>query len=325
MHSNSNAKVVISSVPWTDTDSLLMAPGVLKSCLSEIGIQSKAIDLNQMLRQRMAGMVHRDQFLQFILTEEAAPEVLSQIREQFEWMTDILLESDPDWVCLSLLTYLSQISCKWLCFLLKKRKPSLKIVIGGPGCFSSLKSLDSFAMTLKSRGQIDYFITGDGERAIQALFSGGSDLAGINNTAWQEIIDLDSLPIPDYSDYDMSLYSVPSVAIWGSRGCVRDCTFCDIHEHWKRFRWRSAENIFSEIMHQYHTYGINIFRFTDSLINGNQKEYRKLIQLMADFNRDRSQSQRLSWTSFFILRPVTHMSEDDWRLNAFGGGRKFCG
>jgi radical SAM superfamily enzyme YgiQ (UPF0313 family) len=205
--------------------------------------------------------------------------------------------------------------------LLKQRKPQVKIVIGGPGCFSSLKGLDSFAATMRSRGLIDYFITGDGERALQALFQGQTDYPGINTTSWQELKNLDDLPIPDYSDYDMSLYQIPSVSILGSRGCVRDCTFCDIHEHWEKFQWRSAESIFAEMLHQYDNYGINTFRFADSLINGNQKEYRKLIGLLADFNQDKPETEKLQWISYFIFRPQAQMPEKDWQLTAASGAK----
>lgn len=315
----SRIPVVISSVPWTATDSLLMAPGVLKSCLTEIGIQSRALDLNQRLRKRIDEIEHKEKFLQFLMTEELASEVMTEVKKQFNWMADELLEADPDWICLSLLTYLSQISCKWLCFLIKRRKPQVKIVIGGPGCFSSLKGMDSFAMSLRRQKLIDYFVTGDGERALQALIQGDENYPGINSSSWKELKNLDDLPMPDYTDYDMSIYKIPSVSILGSRGCVRDCTFCDIHEHWQKFQWRSAQSIFEEMVHQYQTYGIRIFRFADSLINGNQKEYRKLIRLLADFNNSRPESQRLAWTSFFIFRPRTQMAESDWELTAQSG------
>ena len=110
------------------------------------------------------------------------------------------------------------------------------------------------------------------------------------------------------------------LGILGSRGCVRNCTFCDVHEHWNKFQWRSAESIFNEMMHQYHSYGINIFLFSDSLVNGNQKEYRKLIKLLADFNR--THDIKIRWTGFFIFRPKEQMHEEDWKLTAESGALK---
>ena len=166
---------------------------------------------------------------------------------------------------------------------------------------------------------IDHFIVGDGDKAIQELVNGNTDFPGIDSPTWKELENLDTLPLPDYSDYDFSLYKVRSISVWGSRGCVRDCTFCDIHEHWSKFQWRSAESIFAEMRQQYELYGINIFNFADSLINGNQKEYRKLIKLLAEFNKDKPESEKIKWTSFFIFRPESDMDEEDWRLTAESG------
>lgn len=311
--------VVIATVPWTDTDSLLMAPGLLKSSLTSNNIMSVAIDLNQEVRHRVLSSQYRDQLIHFMLTSEVKAEAKQAIYELFHWMADRVTEYKSEWIALSLLTYLSQHSCRWLCFLIKQRNPNVKIVIGGAGCFSSLKGIDTFSSQLKSTGLIDYFINGDGEQSLVELIKGNTGYPGINSIVWQEIEQLDQLPFPDYSDYNFDLYSAKSVGILGSRGCVRECTFCDIHEHWSKFRWRSADSIFAEIMHQYSNYGTRIFKFNDSLINGNQKEYRNLIKLLADFNRPLDDNKKIQWTSFFIFRPSGQMSEDDWRLTKESG------
>lgn len=315
----SKITAVIASVPWTDTNSLLMAPGVLKSALTQAGIDSVALDLNQEVRQKIRTSEHSDQLIQFLLTQEVSDEARDEIHALFMMMADRILRYDPEWVCLSLLTYLSQNSCRWLCFILKQRRPDIKIAIGGAGCFISLKSIDGFAVNLRSRGLIDYFISGDGEQALAELIKGNTSYPGINVTTWQELRNLDSLPFPDYTDYDFGLYSTKSVGIWGSRGCVRECTFCDIHEHWSKFQWRSADSIFEEICQQHQQYGITLFKFSDSLINGNQKEYRRLIRLLAEYNQELAEDQRIRWTSFFIFRPESEMSEEDWRLTAESG------
>jgi radical SAM superfamily enzyme YgiQ (UPF0313 family) len=60
--------------------------------------------------------------------------------------------------------------------------------------------------------------------------------------------------------------------------------------------------------------------FQDSLINGNLKEYRVLMKLIAEYNKDRPDESKFEWSSFFILRPLTQFTEEDWRLTAEGGG-----
>lgn len=311
--------VTIASVPWTDTDSPLMAPAVLKSSLTKNGIYSVAIDLNAETRQRIKSSAYRNEILEFFLTEQVPPQAIDAIHELFDWMVTRILSSNPQWVCLSLLTHSSQIPNRWLCLHLKQRCPEIKIVIGGPGCFSSLKSIDTYVTSMKRQKLIDYFISGDGEESLPQLILGNDTYTGINSTIWKELDNLDRLPIPNYDDYDWGLYKVRRVSIWGSRGCVRNCTFCDIHEHWSKFQWRTAESIFEEIKVQYEKYGIDVFSFTDSLINGNQKEYRKLIRLLAEYNKGKSEEQKIKWTSFFIFRSEEEMKEEDWRLTAESG------
>jgi hypothetical protein len=296
-----------------------MAPGVLKSALTQHGIKSVAIDLNAEIRQYILTHPKKDDLLQFILTEQVTPGCQQDIHNLISMMVDRILAFNPEWVILSLLTYISQIPNKWLCFQLRQRNPNIKIIIGGPGCFSSLKSIDSYAVNLKSQGLVDHFVAGDGEVALPMLLKGETG-PGINNVNWQQLDNIDILPSPDYDDYNWSLYRLKKVNILGSRGCVRECTFCDIHEHWPKFQWRSGANIFEEMKYQREKYGINYFSFADSLVNGNQREYRDLIQRLADYNQAKTDpDDKINWTGAFIVRPADQMKERDWELTAASG------
>ena len=87
-------------------------------------------------------------------------------------------------------------------------------------------------------------------------------------------LDLDSLPFPDYSDFDFSEYQMPNGASSElSRGCVAKCVFCTEVHFWK-YRGRMAGSILNEIEYQYRTHGIDFVWFIDSLVNGNLKELR---------------------------------------------------
>lgn len=315
----STPRVVIASVPWTDTDSPMMAPGVLKSTLHSQNIPSIAIDLNAEVRHYIKTHPKRAGIVQFFLTEQAPIADVDAVHELFDWMAKRLLSYNTEWICLSLLTYISQIANRWLCFHLKQLCPTVKIVVGGPGVFVSLKSLDSYAITLKQQKLIDFYISGDGELALPNLLKGNLDYPGINTTVWKELDNLDALPPPNYDDYNWELYKVKRVSIWGSRGCVRKCTFCDIHEHWSKYQWRSADSIFDEMIAQNQRYGINIFAFTDSLVNGNQKEYKKLIRKLAAYNAELPNEKKIKWSGYFIFRPQNQMSEADWQFTAQSG------
>jgi len=314
----SESSIVIASVPWTDTEYPIMAPAAIKGILSSRGIDSVAIDLNATIVSTIKNHPRRDSILKFFLTEQVDRESKQDIIGILDLMSTIILKNNPSWVLLSLLTYLSQIPTKWLCMQIRHQRPDIKIIIGGPGASVSLKSIDIYSNSLIRQGLIDFYITGDAEESLPALLSGNVDYPGIGSKSWNSMADLNQLPIPDFSDYEWSLYKSKRISITGSRGCVRDCTFCDIHEHWSRYQYRTGDNIFAEMIHQKEKHGINVFSFSDSLVNGNQKEFRKLIHSLAEYNAKNPENQ-IKWTGSFIIRPKNLMKEQDWELTAASG------
>jgi radical SAM superfamily enzyme YgiQ (UPF0313 family) len=97
----------------------------------------------------------------------------------------------------------------------------------------------------------------------------------------EPIENLNSLPFADYSDFNLDEYTFRELPISTSRGCINRCAFCSESGVWKRFRSRSAENIFEEIRYQLAKYPyIRSFFFNDSLINGNIKVLNKLCELL---------------------------------------------
>ena len=85
------------------------------------------------------------------------------------------------------------------------------------------------------------------------------------------ISNLDSIPLPDYDDFDISKYKEPGqLPLIFSRGCVNRCAFCFETVFWQKFRVRTVANIIKEIEHILMKYNRRIFNFSmnDSLING---------------------------------------------------------
>jgi radical SAM superfamily enzyme YgiQ (UPF0313 family) len=314
------AEVVIVSMPWVDTTAPLMAPALLKSIVLKTNKSCTAIDLNAEVFNLVKTQALSDEIITFFFDGTIPSDrVLVEIKKIFEFMAHRIMDYEPKYVCLSLLTYISQVSTKWLCFLIKKQFPDVKIIIGGPGIYDQLMTEnDSYVKMLKENHLIDHYVRGDGENALYELLTGNENYEGIDSDNWKEIDDLTQLPFPDYDDYNWDLYEWPYLSILGSRGCVRRCTFCDIHEHWKRFIYRSGEHIFQEMLYQNKKYGIKYFKFNDSLINGNQKEYTILTKLLAEHNNT-NPNNKFSWSSYFIFRPESQMKEDVWRLTAESG------
>lgn len=308
-------KLLITSVPWTDTESPLLAPALLKGMCQGKQIDTVAIDLNQEalhLVKTEFTTADAKMLQEFFYNGTKGPDVV-KVRRLVDFCVERIMSYDPTHVALSLLTYTSKTACEWICFRLRQKAPNVKIIIGGAGIFNTLESKQNMAETLLQQHQIDYYIKGDGDLSLPDLVleQYGRSVTGVNSADWKQVPDLNQLPFPDYSDYDMGLYQNKSIGIVGSRGCVRRCTFCDIHEHWKQYQWRTADDIFEELIWHYKRTKVTKFKFQDSLINGNQVEFRKLMKLLARYNEEHP-AEPLQWSSFFIFRPQVQMPEQDW-------------
>lgn len=309
-------KLLITSVPWTDTEAPLMAPALLKGMCTNKKINTTAIDLNIEVLHLIKSKYDFETTasLQSFFYNGTKPFDREKVKEIIDFCVARILSHSPTHVALSLLAYTSRIACEWICFRLRQKAPNIKIIIGGPGIFTRQASTQHLAEILLEQKQIDFYIKGDGDVSLPDLVLQNNDangVEGVNSPDWKQVPDLNLQPFPDYSDYNMDYYENKSIGILGSRGCVRRCTFCDIHEHWKKFQWRTAEDIFKELLWHYEKTKVTRFKFQDSLINGNQIEFRKLMKLLAAHN-ERNPDAQIKWSSFFIFRPKSQMPEQDW-------------
>lgn len=99
------------------------------------------------------------------------------------------------------------------------------------------------------------------------------------------LIDLDSLPFPDYSDFPWTKYPNTIIPIITGRGCGWGaCLFCsDVTSTAGRsFRSRSPQNVLAEIACQHARHGGRLFVFTDLKINSDLAMWRALINEIQD-------------------------------------------
>lgn len=80
------------------------------------------------------------------------------------------------------------------------------------------------------------------------------DIDGVHASKRDDIVDLDTLPIPDYSFLEG--YQDYSIMISSSRGCPYNCFYCSTKQMWGiHWRKRSAQSIFNEIKTQMELFG----------------------------------------------------------------------
>lgn len=313
---NKQVDVVITTVPWTDSLIPLMAPAVLKPIVEKAGLSCLAVDLNGEIFLKTSALPDVENHLSFFFDGVCTTsESQKWIHEMLLSIVEQILSWKPKYVGLSLFSYASQNSALWMCYMIKKCDPDVKIILGGAGCMDQFTGPSQLAEGLISSRLADYHIRGDGENSLYELLRGNNAYPGINDSTWRQLEnhELASLPMPDYSDYNFGIYQKPMLPLLGSRGCVRKCTFCDYIANWTAFRWRTAEDIFDEMMEQYKKYGIRTFKFQDTLTNGNIKEFNRLMELLAKYNRD-NPTESFRWGGYYIFRDQSNSDDYRWQM-----------
>jgi radical SAM superfamily enzyme YgiQ (UPF0313 family) len=186
---------------------------------------------------------------------------------------------------------------------IKRRRPEVLLVFGGPNVASDREG----DIALRTRIP-DVVVHSEGEEALVEIadaLEGHRDLTELSGLGlvvdgephWTEprklIPKIDTLPFPDFSDFDWTQYPNPyQVPIMASRGCVLNCAFCYETVYWKRFRTMSTQRIVEEIEHQVSTHPMRekaekeghrfYFMFADSLVNGHLKGLRRMCELLIE-------------------------------------------
>ncbi len=319
MKLNSCDLLIVTS-PVVDTDKPLQAPAVLKAVTEKHGYKTCVEDINfKFLRSTHKDIEFLKQYFRHGTTDDyekisVAEDYVSDIAK------DLLLKYLPKFIAISVFTYQSQTFALLLAQNLRQLNPDIKIIFGGQGLTTSgIESRHSWAQECKDLGLIDFYIISEGENAIVDVLTKGHG-KGINNPDWEQSRNIDDNPYPIYDDYALENYDKKSLMITGSRGCVRHCTFCDIHKHWQRFVYRSGLSIAKEMIFQSKKYGIYDFSFTDSLINGSMKAYRDFIKNIAEHNK--TAEHKLTWGGQFIVRGIKSMTAEDWKITKQSGANR---
>lgn len=312
--STSATRVVIATVPFIDDHTPLAAPAVLKASLQKHGIWCKGLDLNIEIYNKIKHRQDRDLFLDFFWKQIPHEQIVDDLTNMLYFYVEEILSHRPTIVALSLFCYQCQAFAAWLCATLRYCCPEVKIVIGGPGLQTLQNSLFKYPDRLKQLGLIDDYITGDGETSLVEYCKGNLDYPGINSHSWIPNENFDLLPAPDFSDYRFFRYNYPLIPIVDSRGCVQSCEFCDVIAFWNKFQYLSAENIFAQMKQHMQTYGLYRFQFSSSICNGNMKEFKKVLKLMAEHNANNDSTQQIHWIGSFIVRPATQHREELYKL-----------
>ncbi len=188
--------------------------------------------------------------------------------------------------------------------LIKDKYPDIKIIIGGNG----VECLE-FGRLPNSNYKIDQYdfwdaiVRGDGELTLIELLKCDwtpESLLEITGLVWRDDstwvhnasaqnIDMNTLPVPDYSSLEANYYykSVyqDTKPLTMSSGCPYRCSFCSVPDYIPEFRQKTVANVIKEI-EGWLEKGKKHFFCHDSIINGNPKWLKEFCETIIANNWD---------------------------------------
>lgn len=292
--------VLVVSTPYQYTFGPALAPALLRACLEVHGISATAWDLVAEFNHSYSEHPYYESVTAWMQSPE-----LQLTTGEFNWYTDIVIsyatrvvnQHRPKYLAISVMTISGQRFTEDLCYHVK-RLSDISIIIGGSGADVVAHQFGKpWYQLLLDGGVVDTVIVGEGEVSLPHVIA--NHISGVYVQPQLTNEQLAQTPVPNYDDYDLSVYSKESVSyisyfhtdndqkllpwtITATKGCVRDCTFCDVGRIWPKFRFRPGTKVAEEIIALHQRYGANYFSFTDSLINGGLRPMFEMNQVLAD-------------------------------------------
>jgi len=161
---------------------------------------------------------------------------------------------------------------------------------------------------------------GEGENLLPWFLDGGFEDQCLS---FPMLTNLDKLPIPDYSDLNLSMYidsggptkGKPLAAIETSRGCPYDCAFCSSKSVWGNIRFKSVGRVLEELDNLVDRYQYKMVSFVDDIFTVSKKRTLELCQGMTKYNLNWKCQTRTDRVDKDIL---VSMKEAGCKLIAFG-------
>jgi len=241
----------------------------------------------------------------------------------FDRWANIISSKNSDIVGISVFTIEHRIWVGWICYYLKKYNSDICIFLGGRGLSSPGQSYAEFGEYCINWQLADYYLNGESENEIIKFFDGTSEYVNVPDdffinddlnhasfTRWNpENFSKYQIVSKWHADFENPEHSRIDVSEWkqhnvltATRGCVKRCTFCDVHLMRPKFSMRDPKNIAEEIIYVYEKYGINFNYFTDEMINGSNKQFMQWLEILAEYISKHNIEGEITWKSQFGIK-----------------------
>ena len=307
-----DAEVLLVNCPVWDTNMPHIAMGHLASTLRDDGVSVGVCDFNVdayneapenrkfIWHGSTAPMWHEASFIDM---------TLKFFEPQIQRVAEQIVRQAPRVVAFTISSVSKHVSCR-LAEVLRDRLPDSTFVFGGSGipAFSRAELGDSW----------DYLVIGAGETPllhiakqkpgrVQGLFTRDDDLDPRNATERSRILDVNRMPIMDFTGFDLARYASPwRLPVITSRGCINQCKYCFDHVFYGPFSALTGERAYRQLTHLHAMHGRRSFAFSDLLCNGDVEQLVDMCERLV------AGGHEFIWGSFAVLRP--EMTPDVLRL-----------
>ncbi len=324
--------VVILTIPRVAPVRPAAAPAIIKSILNGLDISSRVLDINidyfDDFKRNVDTKIYNeiDEFL-FIKNKQLGPAARQTLDEFIDHWIEKINRLNPQKIFISVFSWQAQ---RFSEEFLRRFRPTstAEVIVGGQGLIreenGSYSSRPEFAHYLKQQNLIDHWIRGEAETTVPHIMAGRYDVPGVDTDFLAEYSDVKQHTVMDFSDFDILKYQsgYPNgvLPMETSRGCVRNCVFCDIPTMQGGFRYKRGTQLAAEMIHYYQQYGVRDYFFHDALCNGSIRDFREFNRSLIEFYQQNNLPDRyFKYSSHAIVHSEKQMKPADFEFMGRAG------
>jgi radical SAM superfamily enzyme YgiQ (UPF0313 family) len=316
--------VVPFTVPWA----LPYGTAVVNGILKDQGYSTQAWDLSidltcQFKHDPMFGTFSQAMSIGGYTNNTIPKKFLKNILKWVKSETKKkIAQCNPDIILLSVFSSQSLDFAIPLSTIIRDIAPSSYIMIGGRGLDNIERNTQlSYGEYFAKYLPVDCTYLGDAENHLTTVLK--EQFTGCYVAPAVSSSELINIPAADWSGLEFEKYDGYTdgnlrIPLTASKGCVRQCTFCDVAGSWPKYVFKKGELVGQEVVDLYHKFGINKIEFTDNLVNGSITNFRQMNTVIAE-----QIPNVIDYLGYAICRPKIEFPESDFELASIAGARNF--
>jgi radical SAM superfamily enzyme YgiQ (UPF0313 family) len=258
-----NIALVMVPVFWSKLPPLGITS--LKGYLRDKGIMATCLDYNNILYQQVPDQIKKEWDKSCNRGFES--DIMRYLNEIMPDEIDKMFSKLENFEIVAFSCFKSNIkTVEYIANRLKKKKPDIKILLGGP----EIGSIYFRRGDIIDRSDLDFadlLVVGEGEQALRRFIESDGRCFVNRVVMFDEIKVSSEFVAPDYSDLDFHKYPRKnSASIIYGRGCIRKCKFCTERLLYQQFKVAAVDTVICQIKKHLNE-GREYFIFHDSMIN----------------------------------------------------------